>query len=387
MSPAPAPPALPDRPRTRRAVLRLWLGRFGPLLGLAAVWTLFAILLRNDNFMVWENQRLMLLQTSIVGIAAVGATLVIVSGGIDLSVGSTIALGTVVIAMLLKAGAPPLVAGLGGVLVGTLVGAAIGSMVIGHVGAVAAFLAAAGTGAWLGGLLGGSPWLTVPLAIAFGTAAGLATASARRTWVPLSPFIVTLALWGGLRGIAKGLAENQPIYIGASGSGWLSELMKHDPSGPFSIAAPGAWIMLAVAVATGLMLRHTRFGRHVYAIGSNEETARLCGVRVDRRKIGIYAFASSCAGLAAVLQFSFLTSMGDPTTADGYELRVIAAVVIGGASLTGGEGSVLGTIVGALIMAVVDNGCTKLGLEDWVQDIVTGAIILGAVVVDRLRHR
>src|SRR5262249_49850802 len=100
----------------------------------------------------------------------------------------------------------------------------------------------------------------------------------------------------------------------------------------------------------------------------------------------VYMIAIACAGVAGLLQFSYL-SMGDPTTADGYELKVIAAVVIGGASLSGGEGSVLGTIVGALIMTVVDNGCTKLGLDNWVQEIVTGGIIVTAVALDRWRHR
>jgi ribose/xylose/arabinose/galactoside ABC-type transport system permease subunit len=101
----------------------------------------------------------------------------------------------------------------------------------------------------------------------------------------------------------------------------------------------------------------------------------------------IYGLASACTGLAAVLQFAFLYGQGDPTTADGYELKVIASAVIGGASLSGGAGSIGGTILGAFIMTVVDNGCTKLGLDNWVQEIVTGAIILAAVIIDQLRQR
>ena len=100
----------------------------------------------------------------------------------------------------------------------------------------------------------------------------------------------------------------------------------------------------------------------------------------------IYTLGVGCAGVASVLQFSYLT-IGDPTTAEGYELQVIAACVIGGASLSGGEGSVRGAIIGALIMTVVDNGCTKLGLSNWVQEVVTGGIIVAAVAMDRLRHR
>ncbi len=135
------------------------------------------------------------------------------------------------------------------------------------------------------------------------------------------------------------------------------------------------------------VLKYTRFGRHVYAIGSNELTARLCGVNVVRTKLLIYGLAVACTGLAAVLQFAFLYGQGDPTTAEGYELKVIASVVIGGASLSGGEGTILGTLVGALIMTIVDNGCTKLGLDNWVQEIVTGIIILAAVTLDQIRHR
>ena len=110
------------------------------------------------------------------------------------------------------------------------------------------------------------------------------------------------------------------------------------------------------------------------------------GIDVERSKLALYALAVACAGVAAVLQFSYL-SMGDPTTAQGYELKVIAAVVIGGASLSGGQGSIVGTLIGALIMTVVDNGCTKLGLDNWVQELVTGGIIVAAVALDRLRQR
>jgi len=156
--------------------------------------------------------------------------------------------------------------------------------------------------------------------------------------------------------------------------------------GPFGLLPAGVWILLLVALLAALALRATVFGRHAAAIGSNEETARLCGVRIERTKLGVYVLGSCCSGIAAVLQLSYL-SMGDPTTAQGYELKTIAAAVIGGASLSGGEGSIGGTLVGALIMTVVDNGCTKLGLDNWVQEVVTGAIIVAAVALDRLRQR
>jgi ribose/xylose/arabinose/galactoside ABC-type transport system permease subunit len=156
-------------------------------------------------------------------------------------------------------------------------------------------------------------------------------------------------------------------------------------SGILGFLPPAVWLLIALAVVMAIVLRCTVFGRYALAIGDNEHAARVCGVPVERVKFLVYTVAVGCAGLAAVMQFSYL-SMGDPTTASGYELKVIAACVIGGASLSGGQGSVRGTIIGALIMTVVDNGCTKLELDNWVQEIVTGAIILAAVALDQVRH-
>jgi ribose/xylose/arabinose/galactoside ABC-type transport system permease subunit len=152
---------------------------------------------------------------------------------------------------------------------------------------------------------------------------------------------------------------------------------------------PGVWLMLVLAGMVASMLRYTVLGRHIFAVGSNEQTARLCGVRVHRVKIGVYMLCGALAGMAGVMQFSRLT-VGDPTVAAGKELDVIAAVVIGGGSLSGGEGSVLGSMIGALIMTVIRSGCSQVGergLPNWVQEIVTGAIIVLAVALDRLRQR
>jgi ribose transport system permease protein len=356
------------------------LGKLGPLIGLVFVWGLFATL-KGHAFMTWDNQRLMLLQTAVVGTAALGATLIIISGGIDLSVGSTIALGTVVVALLLKAGATPAWAALGGLGTGLICGAAIGSIVIGHVGRVAAILLAVMTVVWTHGKL--------PVGGALAAAAGVFVV----LWafnrfvlkrVPLAPFIVTLGMWGALRGTAKGLGDNQLVY--PADIGWLGGLMRVAPEGLASVLPPGVWVLIVLALLAAGLLRYTRFGRHIFAVGSNEQTARLCGVHVERTKLLVYMVGVGCAGIAALLQFAYL-SVGDPTTAEGYELKVIAAVVIGGASLSGGEGSILGTLVGALIMTVVDNGCAMLGLDNWVQEIVTGAIIVAAVILDRLRQR
>jgi len=291
-----------------------------------AVYALFAIL-RFDRFVTWDNSAIMLQQTAVIGTGAIGMTLIVISGGVDLSFGSIIALAAVVLALLLQAGAPPLIAA--------------------------------------GGAIG--------LGVAMGAVSGLLVTRLR-----LMPFIVTLGMMGILRGAAKGLAGEQPIYPEPT---WLNDLMQLSAR----FLPGGVWIMAIMAVVVAGVLRYTRFGRHIFAIGSNESTARLCGVAVDRTKIWIYAVGAGFAGLAGVLQFSYLTG-GDPTTAVGLELNIIAAVVIGGASLSGGRGTILGTMIGALIMTVVNNGCTKLEMSNWVQEIVTGGIIVAAVTLDQYRR-
>jgi ribose transport system permease protein len=209
------------------------------------------------------------------------------------------------------------------------------------------------------------------------------------TQLKLSPFIATLGLWGAIRGVALGLAGETNIYPPNTWRlTWLHGLLSAVPTDRAWMVFPaGVWLMAALAAVMFLTLRYTRFGRHVFAIGSNEQTARLCGVPVNRTKLLIYLLSSAFAGLAGVLEFSYI-SKGDPGTAMGAELDVIAAVVIGGASLTGGQGSVLGTLIGALIMTMVASGCNKLPhVEDWLQKIATGSIIIFAVALDRLRHR
>ena len=390
----PSDPRLPTR-------LRSILDQLGPLLALIAVWSLFAAM-RWDIFPTWENTQSILLQTAVIGIAALGGTMVIISGGIDLSVGSLIALVSVIVALVLRdlgaaADGTSQAVGYGGAALATaigvgvagLCGVSIGTMVIGRVGRIASLIAGALFGyiAWKSGLDYRAAIL-VAVAVAAGAWWG---ESKLNLSIPLSPFIVTLGMWGALRGAAKGLADNSAVYPPVTP---LNNLMRFPSVAidaslilrPHQWWSPGVWIFLVLACFVAGVLRYTQFGRHIYAIGSNEQTARLCGIHVERVKLKLYAFAALLTGIAGVLQFSFV-EVGDPTTAASYELGVIAAAVIGGASLSGGVGTILGTVAGALLMSTINNGCTKIGLEVWMQEIVTGGIIVAAVALDKLRHR
>lgn len=360
--------------------LALLIRSVGPALGLAAAWILFAFLVPDGRFRTWETTRLMLVQTSVVASAAVGATLVIASRGIDLAVGSTVALCTMVIALAVRCGVGPTAAAGLGIASGALVGVLTGLMVVGRVVPVALALGLMAAGAWIAG-----PWAA---AAAFALAAP-AMVLTRRVWprLELSSFIVTLGLWGILRGIAKWIGDNQPIYPNKpEDAGWMPALMGivGGEAGPWR-GIGGVVVTLVLAALIGLLIARTVVGRRALAIGDNETAARYAGVPVDTTKVIVFAISSACAGVAGVLQFGSL-GVGDPTTAAGLELQVIAAAVIGGASLSGGSGSVLGTLVGAMLMTVVATGCTKLGLANYVQEVVTGAIIVAAVAIDRARR-
>jgi len=217
-------------------------------------------------------------------------------------------------------------------------------------------------------------------AIAAGAACGFVN-GVLITQLRVVPFIVTLGTMLLVRGAAKGLADERRIEAPVT---WLNTLLRTVRDGSGLLLPTGIWITVLLAIVVGLTLRYTRFGRHLFAVGSSERTARLCGVRISRTKIVVYTIAGSFAALAGIMEFSKL-SVGDPTVSIGLELDVIAAVIIGGGSLSGGKGSVIGTIAGAAIMAVIQIGCSQQGLPNWVQQIVTGSIIVGAVALDRLR--
>jgi ribose transport system permease protein len=305
----------------------------GPFLGLALVLGLFSLspdirpyLFTGGNF------KLILIQTVIVAIGALGMTMIIVSGGIDLSVGSVVAFTSVLGATLL---------------------------VKGHATGVTAVCTI---------LAGGCIGLTVGLLIAcFG----------------MTPFIVTLGMMGVVRGASKWLAGNQTVNS-PTGTPLNQVMARVEPTSLFPLP-PGVWIAIGLAVVVSVVMRQTVFGRYIYAIGSNEATARLCGIRVRLQKIVIYTLAGLLFGLSGLMQLSRLTQ-GDPTVAIGLELDVIAAVVIGGASLNGGTGSVSGSMIGALIMAVLRNGCNQMGWQNFTQEIIIGVIIIIAVGLDMLRQ-
>lgn len=316
----------------RRSAIWRWANTLGPIFGLALVIGLFA--LSEDlrpNFFTGRNARLILTQTVIVAIGALGMTMIIISGGIDLSAGSVVALCSVVAASLLVKSIHP----------------------------VLVFFLTIASGALIG-------WIN-----------GSVIAMLR-----MMPFIATLGMMGIARGTAKWLGGNQTVNPEKNA---LNRLMESgDPLALFPLPM-GVWIAIGLAIFMTIVMKQTIFGRHLFAIGSNEATARLCGIRVPRQKILIYTLAGMFFGIAGVMQYSRLTQ-GDPTVAIGLELEIIAAVVIGGASLNGGSGSILGTMIGALIMAVLRSGSSQMNWPTYMQEIIIGIVIILAVALDRFRQ-
>jgi ribose/xylose/arabinose/galactoside ABC-type transport system permease subunit len=314
-------------------------------LALVVVFFAFGLVIPNGAFYTAGNIENILMQSAVYTMAGLGMTMVIITGGIDLAAGSTIALAMVVTAMILRAGG--------------------------------------GDAGWLET----QPAFWTLLAVAGGTAAGAAVGLVQGlliTSLRLVPFIVTLGGLQAIRGLAKGVADNQEI---SPPSTWLYEKLMFPVQGRtfnWQLFPLGVWATIFAALLAAAMLRYTKLGRRIYAIGSSEATARLCGVPVPRTKVVVYLISGLFAGLAGVLEFSKL-NMGQPTGAQAYELYVIAACVIGGTSLVGGIGTIFGTVIGALIIGTLNAGAQQAGWEKWVQEVTIGAII--AVAVDQFRVR
>ena len=320
-------------PRSDRLDLARLLNAIGPVFGLALVIGLFSLSPSvRSHFFTGLNCKIILLQTVIVAIGALGMTMIIVSGGIDLSVGSVVALSGVVGATSLVKGFSPATAIL----------------------------------------------LTIAVAGGVGLINGLIIAGFR-----MMPFIVTLGMMGVARGTAKWLAGNQTVNAPKSTINQLMDML--DPRHFFPLPL-GVWITMALAVIMAIVMQRTISGRYIFAIGSNEATARLCGIRVGPMKVAIYTLSGLFFGLAGLMQMSRL-AVGDPTVAIGLELDIIAAVVIGGASLNGGTGSIWGSIIGALIMAVLRSGSSQMNWPNYIQEIIIGIVIILAVGLDKLRQR
>ena len=298
----------------------------GPFIALLVVYGIFGTM--NSKMFTEDVMLNILTQTVIVGTAAIGMTLIIIAGGIDLSVGSVIALCGVVGA----------------------------TLVTWHISPPLVFLATIGFGAFCGLVNGG---LTVGLR--------------------LLPFIITLGTMQIFRGAGKVATNGTPVNL-------PFDVTAFKPWMGGSGIPLGVWLMVLLVILFSLLLRYTRFGRHVFAVGSNENTATLCGVNVTKVKLLVYTISGALAGLAGMMIMS-KSSQGDPTTATGMELDIIAAVVIGGASLSGGEGTVLGAVIGALLMTTIRTGCVLNGIPTPWTEVITGAIIVIAVIIDRLRHR
>lgn len=315
------------------------LSALAPFLSLAVVVVLFYVM-PNSPPVSLLDLRTVSVHTVIVGLAAMGMTFVIISGGIDLSVGSVIALASVATALVLKHGGPL--------------------------------------------------WLAIVVALVTGAVCGAYNALLI-TLLRLPPFIATLGTLGFFRGVAKWLSSSVPVNIPSDAPARASlDVLKTwvypVPTQEWLLLAPAVWLMLVVVVLLAVVLRYTVLGRHVFAIGSNEATAWLCGIRVPRVKLRIYVLAGLLTGLAGLMQFARLTQ-GDPTVAIGLELDVIAAVVIGGGSLAGGQGAVTSTLAGAFLMAYLRNRCTALHWPNFVQEMIVGHIIIVAVALDQWRLR
>ncbi|TDY46578.1 ribose ABC transporter membrane protein [Alicyclobacillus sacchari] len=296
--------------------------RLGPLLGLVLL--VFILGVTSGQFFTVSNLLDVALQTSVNALLAIGMTFVILTSGIDLSVGSTLAFSSALAAQWMVAGISPWMAGIAALCIGGLAGALNGVMV---------------------------------------------------AYARLAPFIVTLGTMTLFRGLTEIYTNGQPIFnlpnsFNGLGNGAI-----------LGIPVP-VWITVVVFLIAWAVLSRTVAGRRIYAIGGNEKVAYLAGVRAKRYLVVVYMVSGILAALAGLVLTSRLAT-AEPTAGNGYELDAITAVVLGGTSLMGGEGTLVGTIIGALILGVIDNGLNLLNVSSFYQDAVKGLVILIAIMLDR----
>ncbi|HEY3280848.1 MAG TPA: ABC transporter permease [Armatimonadota bacterium] len=285
----------------------------------------------SKDFLSWDNLRIVGLQNSVIGICAVGETIIIIAGGIDLAVGSVMAFSGILCAQVLVAGGSPMLAALVGVGAG---------------------------GLW-------------------GLFSGVATAKGK-----LPAFIATLGAMGMARGLSLVLANGEAIYT----QGRFSSLA----AGKFLGVPIPALLLGVVAVSAGILLTRTSFGRRIYALGGNPESARLSGINIDRMTIMVFVLNGLLTGLAGVVLTS-RTGLGDPQAGKSAELDAIGAAVVGGASLLGGQGTISGAMIGLAIIAVIGNGidllASRISNPDFWQPVILGIVIVTAVLYDTRRRR
>jgi len=292
---------------------------------------------RWPTFLLADNLRNIANQISVIAILAIGMTMVIIAGGIDLSVGSLIALSAVLAAWLIAA-----FGGTGATALTLWVSCAVAIIVCGAIGAF-------------------SGWMITSFRI--------------------PPFIATLAMMQVAAGVAYIIAQGKPIYQIPDSFITLGRGAEPLLRIPYAVL-----LMALLYVAAHVIMTRTTLGRYIYAVGGNSEAARLAGIRVRLVQFIVYTVCGTLAGLGGVVMASQLKS-GAPTYGLAYELQVIAAVVVGGTSLSGGEGRILGTLIGALVIGVIQNGMNLTNVESYTQKVVLGLVILAAVLLDQLRHR
>lgn len=328
-----------------------WLTLAGPYLGLVLVVALFSLLMglkderRLESFLSLGNLRLVTVHACVIAAVAVGMTLIMVSGGIDLSVGYVVSLVTVVTVLAYGwAHAQPWL----------YAGASICAILAGII---------------TGGLCG----LTNSIVV---------------TQLRIVPFVATLGMMGVARGLAQWWSDGQPVAFPdpVRPPAWVPWLQAIEPDPAWLIVSPAVWSVLLLAVLAAIMMRCMVLGRYCYAIGWNETTARYCGINVNRTKIIIYTLAGLASGWAGILQTA-RTGSGVYNIRAGLELEVIAAVVVGGGSLTGGQGTIVGTLIGALILGILENGCSKMEWRNEVRFIIIGAIIVAVAALNSWRQR